>query len=47
MPRVGFEPTMPVFKHAKAVHALDLGATVIGIMDYSNQKYYYYVVPMS
>jgi hypothetical protein len=30
MPRVGFEPTIPVFEWAKTVHALDLVATVIG-----------------
>jgi hypothetical protein len=29
-PQVGFEPTIPVFKRAKTVHALDLAATVIG-----------------
>jgi hypothetical protein len=30
MPRVGFEPTIPVFKRAKTVHALYSAATVIG-----------------
>jgi hypothetical protein len=30
MPRVGFEPTIPVFERAKAVHALDRAATVSG-----------------
>jgi hypothetical protein len=30
MPRVGFEPTIPVFEQAKTVHALDRAATVIG-----------------
>jgi hypothetical protein len=30
MPRVGLEPTIPVFERAKTVHALDRGATVIG-----------------
>jgi hypothetical protein len=30
MPRVGFEPTIPVFKRAKTVHALDRAVTVIG-----------------
>jgi hypothetical protein len=30
MPRVGFEPTSQVFERAKAVHALDPAATVIG-----------------
>jgi hypothetical protein len=31
MPRVGFEPTIPVFKRAKTVHTLDRAATVIGV----------------
>jgi hypothetical protein len=30
MPRVGFEPTIPVFERAKTVHTLDRAATVIG-----------------
>jgi hypothetical protein len=30
MPRVGFEPTTPVFERAKTVHALDRTVTVIG-----------------
>jgi hypothetical protein len=30
MPRVGFEPTNPVFERAKIFHALDRAATVIG-----------------
>jgi hypothetical protein len=30
IPRVGFEPTIPVFERAKTVHALNLAATVIG-----------------
>jgi hypothetical protein len=30
MPRVGFEPTIPVFERAKTVHALDSAANVIG-----------------
>jgi hypothetical protein len=30
MPRVGFEPTIPVFERAKTVNALDRAATVIG-----------------
>jgi hypothetical protein len=33
--RVGFEHTIPVFKQAKAVHAFDRGATVIGTTFYS------------
>jgi hypothetical protein len=28
MPRVGFEPTIPVFKRAKTVQPLDRAATV-------------------
>jgi hypothetical protein len=36
MPRVRFEPTIPVFERAKSVHALDRTATVTGIiMKYS------------
>jgi hypothetical protein len=30
MPRVGFEPTVPVFERAKTVHALDRAAAVFG-----------------
>jgi hypothetical protein len=30
MPRVGLEPTTPVFERAETVHALDRAATVIG-----------------
>jgi hypothetical protein len=30
MPRVGFEPTSPVFERAKTVHALERAATVVG-----------------
>jgi hypothetical protein len=32
MPRVGFEPTIPVFERAKTVHALNCAATVAGKM---------------
>jgi hypothetical protein len=32
MPRVGFEPTIPMFKRAKTVHALDRAATVFGFL---------------
>jgi hypothetical protein len=32
MPPFGFEPTIPVFKWAKTVHALDRAATVIGTL---------------
>jgi hypothetical protein len=35
MPRVRFEPTSPVFKLAKTVHALDPEATVIGTSQYT------------
>jgi hypothetical protein len=31
MPRVGFEPTTPVFERATTVHASDRAASVIGI----------------
>jgi hypothetical protein len=34
MPRVGFEPTIPVFERAKTVHVLDRAATVIGFKKY-------------
>jgi hypothetical protein len=30
VPQVGFQPTIPVFKRAKAVHALYRAATVFG-----------------
>jgi hypothetical protein len=33
MPQVEFEPTIPVFDRAKAVHASDRAATVIGRAD--------------
>jgi hypothetical protein len=35
MPRVGFQPTIPVFELAKTIHALDSAATVIGGCDYT------------
>jgi hypothetical protein len=38
MPRVGFEPTIPVFEWAKAVHALDRAATVIGSQPISDEN---------
>jgi hypothetical protein len=31
MPRVGSEPTVPVFERAKTVHALDRSAAVTGL----------------
>jgi hypothetical protein len=30
MPRMGFEPKIPVFERLKSVHALDLAVTVTG-----------------
>jgi hypothetical protein len=36
MPWVGFEPTIPAFKRAKTVHALDCAATLIGILPYTS-----------
>jgi hypothetical protein len=36
MPRVGFEPTIPVFVRAKTVHALDRAATVIGYFKHTH-----------
>jgi hypothetical protein len=36
MPRVRFEPTIPVFERGKTVYALDRSATLIG------NKYYIY-----
>jgi hypothetical protein len=38
IPRVGFEPTIPVFGRAKTVHALDRAATVIGELCYLPTK---------
>jgi hypothetical protein len=38
MPQVGFEPTIPAFERAKAVHALDRATTVIGNEDYCPSK---------
>jgi hypothetical protein len=32
MPRVGFEPTIPVLERAKTVYALDCAATMIGLL---------------
>jgi hypothetical protein len=36
IPRVGFEPMIPVFEREKAVHALDRAATVIGTLSWRN-----------
>jgi hypothetical protein len=38
MPRVGFEPKIPLFERTKAVHALDGAATVIGFVHATNVK---------
>jgi hypothetical protein len=38
MPRVGLKPTIPVFKRAKTVHALDSADTVIGTSVYGGGK---------
>jgi hypothetical protein len=38
MPRVGFEPTIPVFERAKTVHAIDRRATAIGLIQYYAPK---------
>jgi hypothetical protein len=35
MPRVGFEPMIPVFERARTVHALDGAATLIGNYPYT------------
>jgi hypothetical protein len=41
MPRVGFEPTAPLFEREETVHALDRAATVIGTTTYSEGNYEY------
>jgi hypothetical protein len=39
MPRVRFEPTIPVFEWTKTVHALDRAVTVIGLtQNYNSEK---------
>jgi hypothetical protein len=38
MPRVDFEPTIPVFERAKTVHALDRVATAIGSQCYTESN---------
>jgi hypothetical protein len=40
MPEVGLEPMIPAFKRAKAVHALDRAAIVIGSKHWHLQEYY-------
>jgi hypothetical protein len=39
MPRVGFEPMIPVFERAKTVHVLDRAVTVIGSHVYRAPEY--------
>jgi hypothetical protein len=40
MPRVGFEPKIPLFKREKTVHALDRAAAVIGLsMRFPNKNH--------
>jgi hypothetical protein len=41
MPRVGFEPTTPVFDRAKMVHVLDRAATMIGTWRFRRLKIHY------
>jgi hypothetical protein len=43
MPRLGLEPTTPVFERAKTVHALDRTATVSGQYWIIKLKYYFYL----
>jgi hypothetical protein len=38
MPRVGFEPTNPVFVREKTVHALDRAATVTDLNKHAINK---------
>jgi hypothetical protein len=39
MPRVGFEPTIPVIERVKTIHVLDGAATVIGNEDTTESIY--------
>jgi hypothetical protein len=39
MPRVGFEPTIPVFGRAKTIHPLEHTATVMGTKHLTKIKY--------
>jgi hypothetical protein len=38
MSRVGLEPTNPVFRRSKTLHASDHAATVIGLLAAAEQK---------
>jgi hypothetical protein len=40
MPRMGFEPTIPMFEREKTVHALDRAATLIGFHPPHSLKIY-------
>jgi hypothetical protein len=37
MPRVGFEPTIPLFRQTETVQALDSAAAVIGYVSLSGE----------
>jgi hypothetical protein len=39
MSQVGFEPTIPVFEWAKAVHDLDRAAIMVAVLETSTIKY--------
>jgi hypothetical protein len=43
MPRVGFEPTIPVFERAKTVRALDRATTGIGVLLVTAPEYKMYI----
>jgi hypothetical protein len=45
MPRVGFEPIIPVLEQAKTVHASDGAATVIGYIKYTEEKLSFNIRP--
>jgi hypothetical protein len=42
MPRLGFEPPIPVFERTKTFHALDCAAVVIGIIKLHDVAYMRY-----
>jgi hypothetical protein len=43
VPRVGLEPTTPVFERAKTVHDLERAATVFGVSSLTKNKLNTYV----
>jgi hypothetical protein len=47
MPRVGFEPKIPVFERAKTVHALDRAASVIGTNKWINGSIPLWIINLS